>query len=357
MKLVNLTFLFLFFALENIAQEGTNFEPLTFQEALKKSEKTGKKIFIDCYTKTCGPCKYMAKFIFPLKACGDYFNPNYVCIMKDMEEGDGKEIAERYNVGIYPTFLIVNSDGSLYCRHEGAVTKPEDHFERKIMELVEKTQLGEAYHLGNRDEAFLKKYIAVLRVCDKKQLQIVMSEIMIPQGVAVLCQGENWNLIKSELNNTETPLFQYIVKNREAFSKYLGRQQVGEKIISTYTNEFYMYKSMGLDFEKRMKVMEILEEDRYDGALPLKYCMLFRHIIDEKQFNRVNEILLVLRQLSRQVPDESEKLAILQELSRFEKIATPEQVKKVLELLDEIYKEFQFDNQKKIQKIISELSR
>ena len=83
-----------------LAQEGTNFEDLTFKEALAKSQATGKKLFIDCYTKTCGPCKYMVKFIFPLKECGDYFNSNYICIMKDMEEGDGIDIAQKYDIRV-----------------------------------------------------------------------------------------------------------------------------------------------------------------------------------------------------------------------------------------------------------------
>ena len=74
------------------AQDGIKFENITYKEALAKAKKTNKLVFIDCYTKTCGPCKYMAKNIFPQKECGDFFNPRFVSIMKDVEEGDGVEI-------------------------------------------------------------------------------------------------------------------------------------------------------------------------------------------------------------------------------------------------------------------------
>lgn len=50
-----------------LAQEGTNFEDLTFKEALAKSQATGKKLFIDCYTKTCGAMQVHGKIHLPVK--------------------------------------------------------------------------------------------------------------------------------------------------------------------------------------------------------------------------------------------------------------------------------------------------
>lgn len=94
---------------------GTNFEDITFEEALQKAKKRNKPLFVDCYTKSCGPCRWMAQNIFPQKICGDYFNPNYVCIKKDMEVDDGLDIARRYKVMMYPTYLVINPDGSLLC--------------------------------------------------------------------------------------------------------------------------------------------------------------------------------------------------------------------------------------------------
>ena len=51
MKFISIISLLFLLASNSIAQEGTNFEDLTFQEALAKAKTTGKKLFIDCYTK------------------------------------------------------------------------------------------------------------------------------------------------------------------------------------------------------------------------------------------------------------------------------------------------------------------
>lgn len=92
-------------------QKGTWFRELTLQQALETAGREGKLVFVDCYTKTCAPCRMMVEKVFPLEACGEYLNSTFVSIMLDMEEGEGVAVAEKYNVGIYPTYLILATDG------------------------------------------------------------------------------------------------------------------------------------------------------------------------------------------------------------------------------------------------------
>ena len=54
----------------------------------------------------------MKKRIFPQQECADYINNNYIAISRDMEEGEGIELAQRYNVNIYPTFIVIDSEGN-----------------------------------------------------------------------------------------------------------------------------------------------------------------------------------------------------------------------------------------------------
>ena len=355
MKFISIISLLLFLAGNSIAQEGTNFENLTFQEALAKAKTTGKKLFIDCYTKTCGPCKYMVKFIFPLKECGEYFNKNYICIMKDMQEGEGIAIAQKYNVQIYPTYLFINHDGSLYCRMDGgAVSKPEDDFVQKVKNVIEQAELDKEYTAGNRDQAFLKKYITSLQKQNKRKLQIVLGETMPPMGVKKLCEPENWSLIKTEITNVDTPLFRYLVENRKNFSKYLGQQEVEEKIMSVYSEEFRTLKLMGIDYEKRITDLKLFEKDHYKRALSLKYCMLFRQIIDNKQKDRIPEIT-ILRDLPERITDTKEQMNVLQELQGFQQIANQQQKEKACSYLEEICKKLQPTQTKQIERIITRI--
>ena len=104
---------------DTLATEGTNFRDLSFDEALAAARAEGKLLFVDCYTTWCGPCKNMAEKVFPQKAAGDYFNPRFVCVKYDMEQGEGVELAKRWEVHAYPTFLIIRPDGSIHHRMVG----------------------------------------------------------------------------------------------------------------------------------------------------------------------------------------------------------------------------------------------
>ena len=96
--------------------QGIHFQELAFNEAIVKARQENKFVLLDCYTSWCGPCKKMATEVFTLKKAGDYFNDRFVSIKVDMEKGEGPEIAKRFQVGTYPTFIIFKSDGSIVSR-------------------------------------------------------------------------------------------------------------------------------------------------------------------------------------------------------------------------------------------------
>ena len=76
-------------------------------------------MFIDFYTSWCGPCKMMMKNVFPLKEVGDYLNARFVCVKIDAEKGEGPELAKRYKVKAYPTFVAIDPDEEVLMTKEG----------------------------------------------------------------------------------------------------------------------------------------------------------------------------------------------------------------------------------------------
>ena len=102
--------------------EGTEFLNLTYEQALEKAKDENKFVLINFHTKTCGPCRKMEKTVFPNPICGEYINKRFVPIMIDGEDGGaGQEIAEKYKIFIFPTYLILQPDGF----KEGEITGAE----------------------------------------------------------------------------------------------------------------------------------------------------------------------------------------------------------------------------------------
>ena len=86
----------------------------------RKNKKGPKIVFLDCYTTWCGPCKQMSEVVFPMEKMGTFFNANFVNTKIDMEKGEGIDIAKKYSIRAYPTFLILDSDGNEINRIVGS---------------------------------------------------------------------------------------------------------------------------------------------------------------------------------------------------------------------------------------------
>lgn len=340
-------------------QQGIRFEELTLQQALEKAGHEGKKLFIDCYTQSCGPCKYMAREIFPMKECGDYFNPRYVSLKRDMEKGEGIEIAKKYGVRVYPTFLILNPDGSLFCLETGATTrKSERTFVQKMQEAVEKVEMEQQYQAGDRKPEFLRSYVALLQRTGNGNLPQVVGELLMPLSTSQLCLPENWQLVDAIIQSTDDPLFARLLKERKLFIKKLGRQPVEEKIMRTYGEEFRIYKRMGLDFDKRIASLKILEKEGYAGALKLRYAMWLRRVIDGKQQEQMGEVIALLRTFPKEISVEKERMEVLAELNRIENVATPEQKQEIAARLKELEQMMTIgDNRLSLQRMRARLMR
>ena len=147
------------------AAQGVNFvEGKTLSEVEAQAQAEGKLVFVDCYTEWCGPCKMMATREFVKSEAGDYFNAKFVNFKIDMEKGEGPEVGKRYDVHVYPTFLILEPSGDLRGRLAGAagigdfIKKVEDAMkEEKGLAWYQKE-----YDKGNRDQKFLTDYLNVL---------------------------------------------------------------------------------------------------------------------------------------------------------------------------------------------------
>lgn len=111
--------LFVFFSIIILAQEEIQFQDLPLKDLIAKAKKENKIVFIDAYASWCGPCKMMERNIFTKKSVGNYYNSNFVNARFDMEKGEGRDIAAKYGVRSYPTYLFLNGDGELISQNSG----------------------------------------------------------------------------------------------------------------------------------------------------------------------------------------------------------------------------------------------
>mgnify|MGYP002525218723 CR=1 FL=1 len=208
--------------------EGVNFvEGKTLYEVLQMSKQQGKLAFVDCYTTWCGPCKMMASREFPKKEAGDYFNAKFVNAKFDMEAGEGPEIAKKYQIQAYPTFLILNAEGELVHRVVGA---------GEIGEFIKRVEAGltgkslsdyqKDFEAGERDEAFLREYLNLLESqSDKKQGKVVADALLQNKSAeAIVADSALFKTFIRHEPDVKSELFKGVCQQRDAVKKNYGEQ-------------------------------------------------------------------------------------------------------------------------------------
>ncbi|OCA80488.1 disulfide isomerase [Chryseobacterium contaminans] len=139
------------------AQETIQFQELPFKEIIAKAKKEKKLVFIDAYASWCGPCKMMEKNVFPQKSVREYFNTNFINARFDMEKGEGRDLATKFGVRSYPTYLFLNGEGELVSRNTGYME--ESMFVTMAQDINsqgnKKGSLKERFANGEKDPEFL----------------------------------------------------------------------------------------------------------------------------------------------------------------------------------------------------------
>lgn len=318
------------------AKAQTQFRDLTFEEALATAEKEKKQVFIDFYTDWCGPCKNMAKNVFPQVAVGEFMNKNFVCVKYNAEK-EGMELAKAYKVAAYPTFIIVDTQKKVLLELKGAMDG--ETFIKRIKAGLNPEQtperMAERYNSGERTPELINLYAMskMEKGLEEEGFKIVndyFNSLNDKQRLA----NENAFLYTVYTVSMNDPKAAYMIEHRKEFG-----QEVQDKInnrierlyrstlttyFSGYQRQQKLYKEE--EYQALKKSMQELGMDQKYPYAPIFNLIECRHSSDddtifldmcEKEFDALNpadQNLLILN-LPRLI--ESEDKAILQRISKF----------------------------------------
>ncbi|HMT74400.1 MAG TPA: thioredoxin family protein [Chitinophagaceae bacterium] len=229
------------------AQDGIQFEHGTWSEVLSRAKETKRPIFIDVYTSWCGPCKKMAKDVFPLKEVGDKFNTSFINYKIDAEKGEGVEIAKKFKVASYPTYLFVSGDEILVYRSLGSMPAEKFLAEASIAlsEYKDPKPLAaweDEYEMQKSDTAFLRKYLF-----KRKKLRLnsadIFDQYFAVMGKEAMLQSDLLPELGSFMTlNTDGPFYSFLAANTDAvkqsiFEKAKMKVLLNEYLVTTAKND------------------------------------------------------------------------------------------------------------------------
>lgn len=200
--------------------QGIKFEESNFTAVLAKAKKENKLVFIDAYTTWCGPCKLMAKNIFPQKTVGDYYNSHFINAKIDMEKGEGIEIAKKYNVKAFPTYLFVDGNGELVHRTLGYVEENDFiQFAKDAGDPGKRlTALKQKFEDGEKDPEFLKNLASLTMYNDAEFAGRVMERYFSSKKEL---DREDVQMLLSVAQNPDSPMYKIFQAKKDEISKII----------------------------------------------------------------------------------------------------------------------------------------
>ena len=146
------------------AGPGMEFFHGSFDDALEEAREQGKMVLVDVYTTWCGPCIVMQETVFPLPEVGEYFNARFVNYKLDAEDEsiEGPEIAARFGVRGYPTYLILDSEGAEIGRATSGMSG--DQFIALFSQMLGETEsqfgaIEARFHASDRSPEVVREYL------------------------------------------------------------------------------------------------------------------------------------------------------------------------------------------------------
>lgn len=259
--------------------QGIAFEPdgTLLYEAAMKAKKENKLVFVDCYTQWCGPCKKMARDVFPQAKVGEYMNARFVSLKIDMEATYAEGLSKEWQVSGYPTFIIFNADGKEIGRFMGG--SDADGFIRRVEEKsavdAAASSLEERWRKGERSDAFLKEYLASLTATYKRDDADMVAETLLKgKEETFAADQELATIFMKHVNNPFASSFIYTVQHPEALKATVGERAVEMKIQSVlggYTKQLFVKTDEGtvLDeaqfaaFQALLRRLGVKDADHY----------------------------------------------------------------------------------------------
>ena len=170
------TIIIVLFSSFQIIGQGMDFFHGTWDEALQEAQKEGKLIFVDSYTKWCGPCRRMQKNIFPTKKAGDFYNKHFINVKMDMETQEGMKFGITYPVGAYPTFFYISPKGKVvFTKKGGRDIERFIEMGKNALKSYDRTpDYKIEWEKGNRDYDFVLKYIKELNNAEKTTNKVAL---------------------------------------------------------------------------------------------------------------------------------------------------------------------------------------
>jgi thioredoxin-related protein len=314
--------------------QGMVFFEGNWAQVLEKAKAENKNIFVDAYTDWCGPCKMMAKNVFPLPDVGIFYNRNFINYKLNMEKGDGVNFAKTFQVGVYPSYLFFNADGRMLHRTVGY--KQGSQFIADGAAALDTTRQLVTnilkYQTGNREPDVL--YNLALGLADAGAPDAnIENEYWKSQSGDQIVTVKNYEFILRAQSGFRGESFRVLLKHREGFYSTSGKEAVNTFITSTLNRTLQYAVSNNMNLLADSVLNELNSFSEPEKSQYLAYADILKNANNP---DRTKYFSAIIRYMDIYGQSDGEKLSAYG--MEFVNTRQPDQLNKGILWLEQAYK-------------------
>ncbi|MCZ7555011.1 MAG: thioredoxin fold domain-containing protein [Bacteroidia bacterium] len=248
---------------------GIRFSRDSYRVTLDRARNEHRPVFLYFHFDGCGACKKMEDSTFSDPDVAEYYNTTFVCLDINTEKEDGAETNKEYGVRMHPTFLYLDSEGSVVHTAVGVFT-PTDFLKQARIALDPDQRLSaldKRYADGDRDAQFLLRYCYSLRDAYRLTPEHIRAYVATVRPEDLLTDVNMRFTYEFALHQYEigipfgSPAYMSMFENRDRFAKIFDSAQVVARLVWVA----HMTAALAIEFrneillEKALAVIETLD--------------------------------------------------------------------------------------------------
>lgn len=231
-RVIFITVLALFLSINSHAQKGIIFEEGSWAQIVAKAKSEKRPIFIDFYTQWCGPCLMMAEEVFILPEVYSFYNSNFVNAKIDAEVGEGIELAKKYGINSYPTYLFIDPVTEEPLHRSSGRQEPSLFVytgQSALTPALRSYYLNQNWESKKGDLEFLANYAKYKgSIYDRDGVAKVMEQFSaIGKGLE---EPMVWRVFIENINASDNIYFKELSNNYDKYVKLYGKEVVDAKL-------------------------------------------------------------------------------------------------------------------------------
>ncbi len=237
----------------------------TLDEAIAKAKKENKQVLVLGSATWCSPCKALEKNVYPTKETGNLINSKTVFIKYNLDKADPDNVANRFAIRAYPTFVVLNDEGVEVNRFVGGARDAAGFNARVEDALKPENSLQARAERFKNDMSTGGEYAAYLQGIYKgEEAKEVISTMFKSRTLDENFEAKNLEAYKPFITDVENEIFVFMTnkKNAKKVRKIMGKEAYA-KFLQDKGSEFIIniiFARNGVDIGKLDNVLNIIDD-------------------------------------------------------------------------------------------------